>query len=59
MIIMATKTTKINEKLKPEKIKEYNNEISNIKSGNLEGYDTLNLDELDTKIRKIEDELEL
>lgn len=52
MIIMATKTTKINEKLKPEKIKEYNNEISNIKSGNLEGYDTLNLDELDTKIRK-------
>ena len=59
MIIMATKTTKINEKLKPEKIKEYNNEISNIKSGNLEGYDTLNLDELDTKIRKIEDELGL
>ena len=59
MIIMATKTTKINEKLKPEKIKEYNNEISNIKSGNLEGYDTLNLDELDTKIRKTEDELEL
>ena len=59
MIIMATKTTRINKKLKPEKIKEYNNEISNIKSGNLEGYDTLNLDELDTKIRKIEDELEL
>lgn len=59
MIIMATKTTRINKKLKLEKIKEYNNEISNIKSGNLEGYDTLNLDELDTKIRKIEDELEL
>ena len=36
MIIMATKTTRINKKIKPEKIKEYNNEISNIKSGNLE-----------------------
>ncbi len=42
-----------------EKIKEYNNEISNIESGNLEGYDTLNLDELDMRIRRIEDELGL
>lgn len=48
-----------NNDLSKEQIKEYNTEIKNIESGNLEGYDILNLQELNKRIQKIEDELKL
>lgn len=48
-----------NNDLSKEQIKEYNTEIKNIESGNLEGYDILDLQELNKRIQKIEDELKL
>ena len=48
-----------NINLSKEQIKEYNTEIKNIESGNLEGYDILDLQELNKRIQKIEDELKL
>lgn len=48
-----------NNDLSKEQIKEYNTEIKNIESGNLEGYDILDLQELNKRIKKIEDELKL
>lgn len=48
-----------NNDFSKEQIKEYNTEIKNIESGNLEGYDILDLQELNKRIKKIEDELKL
>ena len=42
-----------------EQIKEYNTEIQNIESGNLEGYEILDLQELNERIQRIESELGL
>ena len=47
-----------NNDFSKEQIKEYNTE-KNIESGNLEGYDILDLQELNKRIQKIEDELKL
>lgn len=48
-----------NNDFSKEQIKEYNTEIKNIESGNLEGYDILDLQELNKRIEKIENELKL
>lgn len=48
-----------NNDFSKEQIKEYNTEIKNIESGNLEGYDILDLQELNKRIQKIENELKL
>lgn len=47
------------EKLSNKQINEYNTEIQNIESGNLDEYTTLDLDDLNTRVRRIERELGL
>ena len=47
------------EELTNQQIKEYNKEINNIESGDLNEYDKLDINELDKRIRRIESELGL
>ena len=47
------------EEFTDTQIGEYNEEIKKIESGNLNQYDQLDLDELDKRIKRIENELGL